>query len=1228
MKKMIFLSVFLYSIAFSVNVTFHVNSSTVDGVVDSTSGVDLRGTVTQWGAGSNMVSDGGDYWSLTVALEPGDYQYKYGAQIKNEDGTISDYWENDIPGANYVGDNRTLTVGFSDMVVDLDYLGSGPDGAGSYTPTDSVDILMRVNMSENPDFDPANNTLSMVGHFPNAGQSNMWSPGTHQLTRESATSDYWSIHLKLAQGYVDTIYDDQVADVGNPLGLHMYRFVVGDSWGGSENLNGEYVTGNENRIFMVDAGLADTTVQWVYWNNKGPEPFSPSGTLSSYTFSTSVANAIAGNGFTLGDTLLVKYGYGGTQSSAMEDTLVNSIGNIYSVAISNFPYNADLGLYYQYYRVKNGVQYRETYFNFAYTGDEQPLAERRFTSFSGVTDGGTASVTDNVPSTVDERRQPTFRNTDPLGQAMTVTYTVDVRPAYYQIMSGDTLNDIQGTLNISDASEIFTRGVSMNGPATGDWVAWGATLDGTAANKMHDDGTNGDAVAGDSIFTVQFAYEATATIGQEFKFGIDGGDNESGYGLNHIENIDVTAPTVASYWGSINPFKYDAWDYDNNTPNISLTDPVNVTFKVNSSTVEGIVDTTSGVDLRGTVTQWGAGSNMVSDGGDYWSLTVALEPGDYQYKYGAQIKNEDGTISDYWENDIPGANYVGDNRTLTVGFSDMVVDLDYLGSGPDGAGSYTPTDSVDILMRVNMSENPDFDPANNTLSMVGHFPNAGQSNMWSPGTHQLTRESATSDYWSIHLKLAQGYVDTIYDDQVADVGNPLGLHMYRFVVGDSWGGSENLNGEYVTGNENRIFMVDAGLADTTVQWVYWNNKGPEPFSPSGTLSSYTFSTSVANAIAGNGFTLGDTLLVKYGYGGTQSSAMEDTLVNSIGNIYSVAISNFPYNADLGLYYQYYRVKNGVQYRETYFNFAYTGDEQPLAERRFTSFSGVTDGGTASVTDNVPSTVDERRQPTFRNTDPLGQAMTVTYTVDVRPAYYQIMSGDTLNDIQGTLNISDASEIFTRGVSMNGPATGDWVAWGATLDGTAANKMHDDGTNGDAVAGDSIFTVQFAYEATATIGQEFKFGIDGGDNESGYGLNHIENIDVTAPTVASYWGSINPFKYDAWDYDNNTPMLSLDEITDGLTPNHFALSDNYPNPFNPVTSFSFSLPQSTEVSINIYSVLGKKVATVFNGSAKPGTYKVTWNGKDINGRNLPSGLYIYELDAGIHFKQTKKMTLIK
>ena len=624
----------------------------------------------------------------------------------------------------------------------------------------------------------------------------------------------------------------------------------------------------------------------------------------------------------------------------------------------------------------------------------------------------------------------------------------------------------------------------------------------------------------------------------------------------------------------------------------SFSYSVNVTFHVNSSTVQGIVDSTSGVDLRGTVTQWGPGTNLVSDGGDYWSLTIALEPGDYEYKYGGQILNLDGTITDNWENDLPGANYQGGNRTLTVGSSDMVVDLDYLGSGPDGSGSYTSTDAIDVLFRVNMSEHPDFNPETQSVYVAGNFQG------WDPGSSMLTREG-TSDYWSIALPV-EGGVD----------------HEYKFTLG-AWGTDESNNRGPINVSQ-----------DTTIQWVYWNDQGPLPFAPTGTLSSFTFSTSVANAIAGNGFALGDTLLVKYGYGGTQTAAMEDTLVNALGNVYSVAIADFPFNADLGLYYQYYRVKNGVQYRETYFNFSYNGDDQPLAERRFTALSGATNGGTADVNDNASSTVDDRRQPTFRNTDPIGQAMTVTYTVDVRPAYYQIMSGDALNDIQGDINITDASEIFTRGISMNGPATGDWVTWGATLDGTAANKMHDDGTNGDAVAGDSVYTVQFAYEATQTIGQEFKFGIGGGDNESGYGLNHIENIDLTSGTVASYWGSINPNKYDAWNYDTNMPTLSIDEIHTSLTPRHFALSDNYPNPFNPVTSFSFALPHGTEVSVNIYNVVGKKVATLYNGYAKPGNYKVTWNGKDINGMNLPSGLYIYELNAGAHFKQTKKMTLIK
>ena len=66
----------------------------------------------------------------------------------------------------------------------------------------------------------------------------------------------------------------------------------------------------------------------------------------------------------------------------------------------------------------------------------------------------------------------------------------------------------------------------------------------------------------------------------------------------------------------------------------------------------------------------------------------------------------------------------------------------------------------------------------------------------------------------------------------------------------------------------------------------------------------------------------------------------------------------------------------------------------------------------------------------------------------------------------------------------------------------------------------------------------------------------------------------------------------------------------------------------KLPFRVSSLLGEKVASVFNQYAKPGTYTATWDGKDINGASLPSGLYIYELDAGVYFNQTKKMTLVK
>jgi hypothetical protein len=223
--------------------------------------------------------------------------------------------------------------------------------------------------------------------------------------------------------------------------------------------------------------------------------------------------------------------------------------------------------------------------------------------------------------------------------------------------------------------------------------------------------------------------------------------------------------------------------------------------------------------------------------------------------------------------------------------------------------------------------------------------------------------------------------------------------------------------------------------------------------------------------------------------------------------------------------------------------------------------------------------------------------------------------------------------------MNGPATGSWgndvgPDWGSLLL-TLENKvMYDDGTHGDQFADDSVYTKQFQYYADPdsghVVGQEFKFGIGGGDNEGGeggYGNNHIENIDDTTPTpiINSQFGSINPSFYDRWDYDNQIPT-GIDDAA-AIVPLTYGLEQNYPNPFNPTTHIRYQLPDAQKVSLSIYDILGKKVVTLIDKQQAAGAHTVTWDGKDGLGRRAATGVYFFKLEAG-DFSKTHKMLLMK
>lgn len=111
------------------------------------------------------------------------------------------------------------------------------------------------------------------------------------------------------------------------------------------------------------------------------------------------------------------------------------------------------------------------------------------------------------------------------------------------------------------------------------------------------------------------------------------------------------------------------------------------------------------------------------------------------------------------------------------------------------------------------------------------------------------------------------------------------------------------------------------------------------------------------------------------------------------------------------------------------------------------------------------------------------------------------------------------------------------------------------------------------------------------------------------------------------HDNSVVQLSMDETEGTVTPRVFALKANYPNPFNPVTKISFSLPESQEVLLSVYSVDGTRVATLVNESRPAGLHEILWTGRDDAGRAVASGMYFYRIKAG-PYSQVRKMTLMK
>ena len=103
-------------------------------------------------------------------------------------------------------------------------------------------------------------------------------------------------------------------------------------------------------------------------------------------------------------------------------------------------------------------------------------------------------------------------------------------------------------------------------------------------------------------------------------------------------------------------------------------------------------------------------------------------------------------------------------------------------------------------------------------------------------------------------------------------------------------------------------------------------------------------------------------------------------------------------------------------------------------------------------------------------------------------------------------------------------------------------------------------------------------------------------------------------------------VGVDNISETL-PQRFALEQNFPNPFNPVTTLRYDLPENGLVNITIYDMMGREVKTLINQIQDAGYRSVIWDATNDYGKPVSAGIYLYQIQVG-EYMQTKKMVLLK
>lgn len=724
---------------------------------------------------------------------------------------------------------------------------------------------------------------------------------------------------------------------------------------------------------------------------------------------------------------------------------------------------------------------------------------------------------------------------------------------------------------------------------------------------------------------------------------------------------------------------------------------VNVTFKVNMKVKVQMGEfdpVTQHVRITGTVTdpQWDPATapilDMIDSVNYIYGTTIALDPGNYQYKY---------LIGDAWGNDeLPGQN-----RDLTVGDSDMEV-MVYYNNVEAVPFDSAPQGKVNVMLNVNMTrwiQKGAFDPDNDVVRVTGTITDPD----WKPSEAPIMEDN---DGNFVYTTIVQVDKDSTYE--------------YKYLIGDDWGRDE-LQG----GKPNRSITVTD--KDTALFPVYFDNE-PYVVNPPVSTDSVMLTLNVnmrVQVLEGNFDPASDVVVTAGSFQGWNPAA-SDPMDDSDGDSIYTGTYKVPSNAR----YEYKFVINTDGW-ESIANRAVVVDstDKEVPPVYFNDDSVVTIKKNGNVKFSVNTDVlievglfdpsvdsvhvrgsfngwnsdDAARSHMNQNlSNPLNWFLNVPFeqfgvgdplyykfwilkkdnmvngvawedtwerpthtgggnrtayfegtdNQEIEPDYYDHIQPDWVvlegTGLKVTFNVdmSPAADPNLQPIPFT--AGEDTVYWICEQPSFCVTQGWENTNEMKVLAltdpeGDMIYSGTLEVQEPAWNGFVYRYAFisksDGGTwqfEPSGY-----SNFAYRARYVGQ--DAARSFPYKEWnmpvDTWTNAELKTQDQETDPYTSltaigkpakvvREFKLNQNYPNPFNPTTTISFSLPEASRVTLAVYNVLGQKVRTLINNQlATAGFHAKQWDGRDDAGRQVASGIYFYKLEAG-NFSSIKKMVLMK